>query len=85
MVIGGVIVTLEEDQDGHITQGVSGGVKMVRDWKVLSFVAHRAPMVYKMVSESPLGLTDVQEATSGAVNAVDHIDGCAGEPMSDVK
>eukprot|EP00061_Rhincodon_typus_P003653 g20630.t1 len=31
---GGFIVTLEEVQDGHFTQGVGGGVKMVRDRKV---------------------------------------------------
>eukprot|EP00061_Rhincodon_typus_P001014 g13450.t1 len=81
---GGVSVTLEESQDGHVTQGVGGGVEMVRNWKVLSFVANRAQILYKAVSKPPLGLTDVEEATSGAVDAVYHIDGCAGEPLSDV-
>eukprot|EP00061_Rhincodon_typus_P017670 g46465.t1 len=47
-------------------------------------LSQRAQVLYKVVSEHPLGLTDV-EATSGAVDAVDHIDGCAGEPLSDVK
>eukprot|EP00061_Rhincodon_typus_P002534 g17826.t1 len=83
MVIGGVVVTPEEAQDGHVVQGVGGQVEVVRDWKVLSFVANRA--LYRAVSEPPLGLTDVEEATSGAADAVDHIGGCAGEYLSDVK
>eukprot|EP00061_Rhincodon_typus_P014898 g42270.t1 len=58
---------------------------MVHDRKVLSFVANRAQMLYKMVSEPPLGLTNVEEATSGATDAVDQADGCAGEPLSNVE
>eukprot|EP00061_Rhincodon_typus_P005519 g25127.t1 len=58
---------------------------MVCNWKVLSFVANRAQMLSKMVSDPPLGLIDVEEATSGAADAVDHISGCAGEPLSDVE
>eukprot|EP00061_Rhincodon_typus_P010527 g34887.t1 len=58
---------------------------MVRDRKVLSFVANRAQVLYKVVSKPPLGLTDVEEATSGAADAVDHIGRCAGEHLSDVK
>eukprot|EP00061_Rhincodon_typus_P009193 g32493.t1 len=42
-------------------------------------------MLYKTVSEPPLGLTDVQEATSGEADAVDHVDGCAGAPLSNVE
>eukprot|EP00061_Rhincodon_typus_P018002 g46976.t1 len=82
---GGIIVTLEEAQDGHVTEGVGGGVKMVGDWKVLSFVTCRAHVLYKVVSEPPLDLTDVEEATSGAVDAVDQIHRCAGEPLSNVE
>eukprot|EP00061_Rhincodon_typus_P002175 g16815.t1 len=83
--VGGVIVTLEESQDGHVPQGVGGGVEMVRDWEGLSFVMNRAQVLYKAVSEPPLGLTDVEEATSGTADAIDHIDGCAGEPLSDME
>eukprot|EP00061_Rhincodon_typus_P003036 g19126.t1 len=79
------IVTLEAAQDGHVTQGVGGGAEMVPDRKVLSFVMNPAQVLYKAVPESPLGLTDVEEATSGIADAIDHIDGCAGEPLSDVK
>eukprot|EP00061_Rhincodon_typus_P003235 g19602.t1 len=82
---GGIIVTLEEAQDEHVTQGVGGGVKIVRNWKVLLFVENRAQAPYKAISKPPLGLTDVEKATSGAVDAVDHIDGCAGEQLSDMK
>eukprot|EP00061_Rhincodon_typus_P001397 g14695.t1 len=71
---GGVIVTLEKAQGGHATQGVGGRVEIVRDWKVLLFVINRGQMLYKVVSEPPFGLTDVEEATSGAADAVDHID-----------
>eukprot|EP00061_Rhincodon_typus_P006335 g26879.t1 len=52
---------------------------------MVSFVTNRAQTIYKMVSNPPLGLTDVEEATSEAADATDHIDGCAGEPLSDVK
>eukprot|EP00061_Rhincodon_typus_P002163 g16790.t1 len=72
------VVILEEAQDGHV-------VEVVRDQEVLSFVANRVPVLYKAVSEPLLGLTDVEEATSGATDAIDHIDGCAGEPLTDVK
>eukprot|EP00061_Rhincodon_typus_P002289 g17089.t1 len=81
----GAIVTLEETQDGHVTQGVRGGVEVVRDWKVLSFAVNKAQVFYKMVSEPLLGLTNAEEATSGAADAVDHIDRCAGEPLSDIE
>eukprot|EP00061_Rhincodon_typus_P010171 g34254.t1 len=82
---GGVIMTLEEAQDGHVTEGVGRGIKIVGNWKVLSFVVYRAQVLYKAVIESLLGLTDVEKATSGAVDAVDQVDGCAGGPLSDVK
>eukprot|EP00061_Rhincodon_typus_P001832 g15910.t1 len=72
-----IIVTLEEAEDGHVTQGVGRPVEMVRNRKVLSFVAYRVQMLYKMASESMLGLTNVEEATSGAVDAVDQVDRCA--------
>eukprot|EP00061_Rhincodon_typus_P002914 g18810.t1 len=81
----GVIVTLEEAQDGHVTQGLGGGVQIVGNWKVVVFVAYRAQMLYKTVSEYMLGLTDVEEATSGAADTVNQIDGCAGEHLSNVE
>eukprot|EP00061_Rhincodon_typus_P017713 g46538.t1 len=58
---------------------------MVGDQKVLSFVLYRAQILYEKVSESLLGLTDVEEATSGATDTVDQVGGCTGEPLSDVK
>eukprot|EP00061_Rhincodon_typus_P017599 g46361.t1 len=42
-------------------------------------------MLYKMVSEAALGHTAAEEATSGAVDAVDQVDRCAGEPLSNVE
>eukprot|EP00061_Rhincodon_typus_P003186 g19479.t1 len=57
---------------------------MVPDREMLSFVANRVQMLYKTVSESTLGLTDVEEGTLGAADAVDHNDTCAGESLSDV-
>eukprot|EP00061_Rhincodon_typus_P005330 g24705.t1 len=44
-----------------------------------------AQVLCKAVSEPPLGLTDVEEATSEAADTIDHIDGCASVPLSDVK
>eukprot|EP00061_Rhincodon_typus_P002139 g16712.t1 len=78
-------MALEEAQDGYVTQGVAGGVKMVGNRKVLSFVAYRVQMLYKTVSEPTLDLTDVEDATSGPADTVDQVDGCAGEPLSDMK
>eukprot|EP00061_Rhincodon_typus_P000494 g11888.t1 len=83
--VGGVIVILQEAQDGHVTQGVGGGVKMDGNQKVLSFVMYRAQMLYKTVSDSMHGLTNVEEATSRAVDTVDQVDGCAGELLSDME
>eukprot|EP00061_Rhincodon_typus_P001409 g14720.t1 len=77
--LGGVVVTLEEAQDGHVIQGVGEGVEVVRDWQVLSFV------LYKAVPEPPVGLIDVEEATSGTADTIDHINGCADEHLSDVE
>eukprot|EP00061_Rhincodon_typus_P013604 g40079.t1 len=48
--VGGVIV-LEEAQNGHVSQGVGGGVKMVRDRKVL-IIVHRAQIFRELVTES---------------------------------
>eukprot|EP00061_Rhincodon_typus_P006422 g27049.t1 len=39
---------------------------MIGDWKVLSFVAYRAQMLYKTVSLSTLRLTDVKGTMLGA-------------------
>eukprot|EP00061_Rhincodon_typus_P011857 g37189.t1 len=77
--VGGVIVALEE------AQGVGGGVEMIRNRKVLLITANSAQVLYKAVSEPPLGLPDVEEATSGAADTIDHISRCAGEPLSDVE
>eukprot|EP00061_Rhincodon_typus_P002034 g16420.t1 len=38
---GGIVVALEEAQDGHAVQGVGGEVEVVRDWEVQSFVMNR--------------------------------------------
>eukprot|EP00061_Rhincodon_typus_P003324 g19808.t1 len=81
----GVIVTLEEAPDGRVIHGMGGGVEVVCDRKVLLFVANSVQVLYKVVSEPLLGLTDVEEATSGAGDAIDDVDGCAGEPLSDVE
>eukprot|EP00061_Rhincodon_typus_P010075 g34085.t1 len=37
------------------------------------------------VSEPPLDLTDVAACTLAAADAIDQVDGCAGEPLSDVE
>eukprot|EP00061_Rhincodon_typus_P016662 g44992.t1 len=82
---GGVIVTLEKAQEGHVTQGRGGGVKIVGDWKVLSFVAYRSQTFYETVIRFTLGLTNVEEATLGGTNTGDQVGGCTGEPLLDMK
>eukprot|EP00061_Rhincodon_typus_P002265 g17029.t1 len=39
--LGGIIVALEEAQDGHVVQEVGGEVEVVRNWEVQLFVANR--------------------------------------------
>eukprot|EP00061_Rhincodon_typus_P002587 g17952.t1 len=70
----GVIVALEEAQDGNVIKRV-GGVKVVGDQTVLSIVEYRAQMLHETVPESALGLTDVEETTSGAMYTVEEIVG----------
>eukprot|EP00061_Rhincodon_typus_P007580 g29419.t1 len=41
--------------------------------------------LYATVSTSMLGLTNVEAATSGAVDTVDQVDGCADEPLSNME
>eukprot|EP00061_Rhincodon_typus_P016148 g44207.t1 len=62
---------LEEAQDGHVTQGVGGVVKMVGNRKELLIIVYGAQVLCKSVTESTFGLTDVEEATSGATDTVD--------------
>eukprot|EP00061_Rhincodon_typus_P015918 g43864.t1 len=81
---GGVTGTLEEAQDGLVTQGVRGGVKMVGNRKLVVFVAYRAQMLYETASGSMFSLTKVEEATT-AVDTVDQVDGCTVVPLSDMK
>eukprot|EP00061_Rhincodon_typus_P011812 g37102.t1 len=52
-----------------------------------SFVqqAYKAQMLRELVTESMLGLTDVEEATSGVMDTVYHVGGCTGEPLSDME
>eukprot|EP00061_Rhincodon_typus_P004938 g23770.t1 len=58
---------------------------MVRDQKELLFIGNRVQVLYKTVSKSTLDLTDVGEATLGAVDAVDRVDRCAGELLFNVE
>eukprot|EP00061_Rhincodon_typus_P006982 g28192.t1 len=81
----GVVVTLEEAQDGHVTQGVRGAVKMVDKQKVLFIGVYRDQMLCKSVMESALVLTNVEETTSGAKDTVDQIGLCTGESLSNLE
>eukprot|EP00061_Rhincodon_typus_P012598 g38438.t1 len=38
-------------------------------------------MVHELVTKSALGLTDVQETTSGAIDTVGQVRGCTGESL----
>eukprot|EP00061_Rhincodon_typus_P014570 g41658.t1 len=74
---GRAIVTLEKAQNGHVTQGVGGGVEMVHDWKVLLFIMNRVQVPYKVFSEPQFGLANVEKTTSGEANTIDYTDGSA--------
>eukprot|EP00061_Rhincodon_typus_P005862 g25878.t1 len=81
----GIIETLEEAQDGHVTQGVGGAIKMVGNRKMLLIIAYRVQKLCESVTESVLGFIDVQEATLGATDTVDQVGGLTGESLSDVE
>eukprot|EP00061_Rhincodon_typus_P008962 g32041.t1 len=61
-------VALEEAQDGRVIKGMGEGIKMVSNWKVVLIITYRAQMLHETVPESALDLTDVEEATSGAMD-----------------
>eukprot|EP00061_Rhincodon_typus_P016391 g44584.t1 len=81
----GIIVALEDAQDEHVIKGVGEGVKMVSNQKVLSIIMYRVQMFHETVPESELCLTDIEEATSGAIDTVDQVGGCTGEALSDME
>eukprot|EP00061_Rhincodon_typus_P017614 g46385.t1 len=81
----GIIVVLEEAQNGHVIKGVGGGVKMVDNRKVLLIIAYTVQMLHQTVPESAPGLTEFKEATSGATDIVDQVGGYTDELLLDVK
>eukprot|EP00061_Rhincodon_typus_P016464 g44695.t1 len=81
----GIIVTLEEAQDGHVIEGMGEGIKMVGNWKVLLILVYTAQTLCESVIESVLGLTDVDEAASGATDTADLVGGYTSESLSDLE
>eukprot|EP00061_Rhincodon_typus_P010969 g35640.t1 len=63
---GGVIVALEEAQDGHVTQGVGGRAKMVSDRKVVLIIVYKVQMLHELVPKSVLGLINVEGGHIGS-------------------
>eukprot|EP00061_Rhincodon_typus_P012429 g38161.t1 len=82
---GGVIVTLEEAPDGHVIKGVGGEVKMVSNQTVLLIIVYEAQVFCESITETALGLTDIEQATSGATDTVDQVGGCTDESLSDME
>eukprot|EP00061_Rhincodon_typus_P005996 g26163.t1 len=70
----------EAGMRGRVGHGMRPGNGVM--FKLVNSMFRLAQVLYKAVSEPPLGLTDVEEATSGAV---DQVDRCASEPLSDVQ
>eukprot|EP00061_Rhincodon_typus_P017199 g45786.t1 len=68
---GGDIVAVEEAQDGHVAKGVGGGIKMVGKWKVVLIEVYQLKMLRETVTESALGLPNIQETASGATDSID--------------
>eukprot|EP00061_Rhincodon_typus_P018010 g46988.t1 len=67
------------------SKGLGGGFKMAGNRKVLLIIAYRAQILRESVTKSALGLTNVDKATSGAMDAVDQVGGRRGEPQSDME
>eukprot|EP00061_Rhincodon_typus_P013806 g40405.t1 len=80
-----VIVTLEEAQDGHVTKGMGVGVTMVGNQMVVLIGECRAQMLRELVTEPALGLSNVEETTSGAMDTVDQIGGYTDESLLDLE
>eukprot|EP00061_Rhincodon_typus_P005475 g25027.t1 len=58
---------MEEAKDGHVTRRVEGGVKVDDNRNVRLLGACRV-QIRKLVPESPFGLLDIEETTSGATD-----------------
>eukprot|EP00061_Rhincodon_typus_P015416 g43074.t1 len=75
----GSCVALDKAQDGRGIKGMRGEVELVSDRKVVLIIVYREQMLHKSGTESALGLTDVEEATSGATDTVDQVGGYVAE------
>eukprot|EP00061_Rhincodon_typus_P015759 g43617.t1 len=58
---------------------------MAGNRKVVLIGAYRAQMLRESVTKSALGLSDVEESTSGATDAVDQVRRRMGEYLSDME
>eukprot|EP00061_Rhincodon_typus_P017139 g45702.t1 len=81
----GIIVALEEAQDGHVAKGVGGGIEMAGNRKMLLITEYRVQMLHELVTKSAFGLNNVEEISSGATDTVDQAGGCTGESLSDLE
>eukprot|EP00061_Rhincodon_typus_P015952 g43908.t1 len=82
----GRVGQIDGKEDGQVVSGQRGVDDRV-GWTWDEAGAYRAHMLCESVteSESVLGLTHVEEATSGATGTIDQVGGCTGEPLSDLE
>ena len=62
--------TLQQAKDRHVGMGAGSCVKMASNRKVRVLIAHRPKVLSKAITQSTLGLSDIEETTLGAANAI---------------
>ena len=71
--------TLQKAKDRHVGMGEGSCVKMASNRKVRILSAHRPKVLSKVIAQSTLGLSDMEETTLGAANAIHQIERGASE------
>ena len=73
--------TLQQAKDRHVSMGAGSCVKMASNRKVRVLIVHRPKVLSKAITQSTLGLSDIEETILGAVNAIHQIERGASETL----
>ena len=73
--------TLQQAKDRHVGMGAGLCFKMASNQKVRVLLAHRPKVLSKVITQSTLGLSNIEETTLGAANAIHQIERGASETL----